>query len=405
MPTLLQINSVINYSSTGRIAEELGQVAIARGWESYVAFGRHERPSKSKLFKIGSDLDIKFHVLRTRLFDSHGLGSSKSTAQLVENIKIIKPDIIHLNNLHGYYLNIQVLFDFLASENIPIIWTLYDCWPFTGHCTYFDFVGCDKWKSECFNCPQSNQYPASYFLDRSTQNYQLKKKLFTSVDNLTIISNSNWLKNLIKQSYLKNYTTQVINSGINTKVFKPVFSKEIKSKYNLEGKFVVLGVANDWIQRKGLNDFIQLSNIIDSKIKIVLLGLNKSQQKSIPKNILGIERTENIKELIELYSCADVFVNPTWEDNFPTTNLEALACGTPVITYRTGGSPEAIDLKTGVVVQKGDIAGLLDAIKRIEFNGKEFYSKECVDRAKRLFNKDDRFQDYISLYQSVLNKN
>ena len=405
MPTLLQINSVINYSSTGRIAEELGQVAIARGWESYVAFGRHERPSKSKLFKIGSDLDIKFHVLRTRLFDSHGLGSSKSTAQLVENIKIIKPDIIHLNNLHGYYLNIQVLFDFLAKVNIPIIWTLYDCWPFTGHCTYFDFVGCDKWKSECFNCPQLNQYPASYFLDRSKQNYQLKKKLFTSVDNLTIISNSNWLKNLIKQSYLKNYTTQVINSGINTKVFKPVLSKEIKSKYNLEGKFVVLGVANDWIKRKGLNDFIQLSNIIDSKIKIVLIGLNKSQQKSIPKNILGIERTENIKELIELYSCADVFVNPTWEDNFPTTNLEALACGTPVITYRTGGSPEAIDLKTGVVVQKGDIAGLLDAIKQIEFKGKEFYSKECVARAKRLFNKDDRFQDYISLYQSVLNKN
>ena len=212
MKKLLQINSVINYSSTGRIAEELGQGAIARGWESYVAFGRHERPSKSKLFKIGSDLDIKFHVLRTRLFDSHGLGSSKSTAQLVENIKIIKPDIIHLNNLHGYYLNIQVLFDFLAKVNIPIIWTLYDCWPFTGHCTYFDFVGCDKWKSECFNCPQLNQYPASYFLDRSKQNYQLKKNLFTSVDNLTIISNSNWLKNLIKQSYLKNYTTQVINS-------------------------------------------------------------------------------------------------------------------------------------------------------------------------------------------------
>jgi len=399
---LLQINSVVNFGSTGRIAEELGQVAIADGWESYIAYGRNERLSKSKLIRIGTDWDIKSHVLQTRLFDRHGLGSLKATNKLIEQIKLIKPDIIHLNNLHGYYLNIKVLFKYLSVIEIPVLWTIYDCWPMTGHCAYFDLVDCDKWKTKCYSCPQLNKYPASFLLDRSKKNYVLKNELFNSVKNLTIISNSKWLGSIISQSYLRNYPVKIINSGINIDDFRPVQSNFVKDKYNLHEKFIILGVASEWDQRKGLEDFLELNKKLDSNYQIILVGLNKSQIKCLPQNIIGITKTESVQELATYYSNSDIFINPTWEDNFPTTNLEALACGTPVITYNTGGSPEAIDSDTGFVVEKGDIQGLINAINTIKEKGKSFYSTACRARAEQLYDKNDRYIDYIRLYKSLL---
>lgn len=399
---ILQINSVVNSGSTGRIAEEIGQTAIDAGWKSYIAYGRNERPSQSELIKIGSDWDIKIHGLQTRLFDRHGLASKSATKAFVDEVKKIKPDIVHLHNIHGYYINIEILIDCLKELNCPVVWTLHDCWSITGHCSNFTFVGCEKWKTECNSCPQIKSYPASWGVDRSKKNFHLKKGLFNSLSNLTLVPVSNWLAEIIGESFLQSVPVRVIHNGINTKVFRPTDENVFREKYNLQHKFIMVGVASVWSQRKGLKDFVELSRVLDSVYKIVLVGLSRKQIEELPDNIIGIERTESVEELAEIYSTGDVFLNPTYEDNFPTTNLEALACGTPVISYNTGGSPEAIDESTGIVVEQGDIQGLVDAINVIKDNGKQFYSDACVSRAHRLYKKEDRFKEYLELYEELL---
>lgn len=402
MKKLLQINSVVNSGSTGRIAEEIGQTAIAAGWKSYIAYGRNDRPSQSELIKIGNDWDIKMHGFQTRLFDRHGLGSRSATKELIGKIKEISPDIIHLHNIHGYYINIEILFNYLRNTNIPVVWTFHDCWPITGHCSYFTFVGCEKWKKKCYNCPQKTSYPASWFVDRSEKNFHLKKELFTSLPNLTLVPVSNWLSGILKESYLQGFPIKLIHNGINTDVFKPSTSKAFRSNHGLEYKFLLLGVASDWSPRKGMKDFIELSKHLNCDYQIVLVGLSREQIEQLPDNILGIERTESVEELAELYASCDVYVNPTYEDNFPTTNLESLACGTPVITYKTGGSPEAIDEFTGIVVEQGNIAKLIDVINNVKDKGKQSYSEACVNRAYRLYKKEDRYQEYIEFYEQLL---
>lgn len=401
MNTLLQINSVVNSGSTGRIAEEIGQTAIAAGWKSYIAYGRNDRPSQSELIKIGNDWDIKMHGFQTRLFDRHGLGSRSATKELIGKIKEISPDIIHLHNIHGYYINIVILINYLQKTNIPIVWTFHDCWPITGHCSYFSFVGCEKWKKKCYECPQKTSYPASWLVDRSEKNFRLKKELFTSLPNLTLVPVSQWLSGILKESFLKGYPIKVIHNGINTDVFNPSSSSDFRAKHGLENKFILLGVASVWSPRKGLKDFIELSKHLNSDYQIVLIGLSREQIEQLPDNILGIERTESVEELAELYASSDVYVNPTYEDNFPTTNLESLACGTPVITYQTGGSPEAIDNETGIVVEQGNIHKLIEAINQIKGEDKNTYSDACEKRANRLYRKEDRYREYLELYNQL----
>jgi glycosyltransferase involved in cell wall biosynthesis len=402
MATLVQINTVVNYGSTGGTVEGIGQVAIDNGWNSYIAYGRHKRSSSSKIIKIGTEWDIKKHVLKTRFLDKHGFGSLAATKKLIREIENIKPDIIHLLNLHGYYINVDVLFKYLSKKDISIVWTLFDCWAFTGHCTYFDFVGCEKWKNKCFSCPQKKEYPASWILDNSNSNYLKKKELFTSLRNLKLIVHSEWLQKLVKQSFLEDFPVKIIHNGINIDTFQYTEERNFINENNLRNFKIILGVASEWIKRKGLSDFIKLSGIIDSNTKILLVGLSQHQIKTLPDNIVGIPRTNNVQELRELYSSANVFVNPTWEDNFPTTNLEALACGLPVVTYNTGGSPEAIDLNTGIVVEKGDIKGLANSIAEVLSNGKDSYSQFCIERAQQFFNKTDRFQEYVNFFNSEL---
>jgi len=402
MKKLLQINSVVNSGSTGRIAEEIGQTAVATGWKSFIAYGRNDRSSQSELIKIGNDWDIKMHGIKTRLFDKHGLGSKSATKELIGKIKEISPDLIQLHNIHGYYINIEILFNYLRKTNIPVVWTFHDCWPITGHCAHFSFVGCEKWKTQCNNCPQMKNYPSSWIVDRSEKNYNLKKELFISLPNLTLVSVSKWLSGILKESYLQHYPLNVIHNGINTEVFRPSADNVFRIKYRLDNKFILLGVATSWGSKKGLYDFIELGKLLKTDFQIVLVGLTKKQIEKLPDNILGIERTESVKELAEIYSASDVFVNPTYEDSFPTTNIESLACGTPVITYKTGGSPEAIDELTGIVVEQGNIAKLVDAIKMVKNNGKQYYSDACVNRAHRLYKKEDRYQEYIELYDSLL---
>src|SRR5690554_4239501 len=249
MKKILKINTVVNSGSTGRITEEIGQLAIKAGWKSYIAYGRNKRPSESELIKIGNSWDNKMHGLQTRLFDMHGLASKNATNDLVIQIKKIKPDIIHLHNIHGYYLNYEILFSFLNVVNIPVVWTLHDCWPITGHCTYFTYVGCNKWETECFSCPQKTNYPASFLIDRSKKNFNRKKELFNSLMDVTIVPVSNWLSDILKKSFLHKYPVRVINNGINTEVFKPTESSEFRVKYSIENKFILLGVAIDWEPR------------------------------------------------------------------------------------------------------------------------------------------------------------
>ena len=375
---------------------------MQQGHESYIAFGRGNRPSASKTIRIGNDWDFRLHALKTRLFDLHGFGSKKATKDFIKNVIGINPDIIHLHNIHGYYLNVEALFNYLKQANKPVVWTFHDCWPFTGHCSYFDGVNCFKWVTECHHCPNKKRYPASWFLDNSRNNYHRKKDLFTGVKNLTIITPSHWLAAHLKNSFLREYPVKVIHNGIDLEAFNPKQSAEIFEKYDLQQWPIVLGVASVWDKRKGLADFIRLREFLSENIQVVLVGLNNQQLNALPKGIKGIARTESIQELAALYSVASVFVNPTYVDNFPTTNIEALACGTPVVAYNTGGSPEAVDEHTGMVVEKGDIKGLAEAIHSIIEKGKEHYTPLCRARAESYFNKDERFMDYLRLYESLI---
>lgn len=402
---VLQINTTVNSGSTGRIAEEIGKLLISKGEESYIAFGREEKDSKSNKIKIGAKNDFYSHVLFTRLFDRHGFSSGKATEKFLEIVSDIQPDIIHLHNIHGYYLNIAVLFDFLNIINKPVIWTLHDCWSFTGHCAHFEDINCTKWQSHCKVCPKVNRYPGSWWIDNSFKNFADKRQLFTSFRNLHIVVPSKWLRDLVSKSFLGEFPVSVVYNGVDVNTFQPSDNSEFSqiSSPSIEGKNVILGVANVWQKSKGFDDFINLSKIISENYVIVLVGLTPVQLKGLPKNIIGINRTESPSQLACWYSVATSFVNPTWSDNFPTTNLEALACGTPVITYQTGGSAEAINSETGYVVEKGNINGLWNAIQETEKKGKAFYNITCRTRALEYFNKKDRFLEYLELYQRIIN--
>lgn len=393
---ILQINSVCGVGSTGRIATDLYKVLEEQGHECLIAYGRGTAPEGINSYKIGTNIDNYLHVARTRLLDQHGYGSKKPTIELIKKIKEYNPDIIHLHNLHGYYLNLEVLFNYLAESNKPVVWTLHDCWIFTGHCSHFDYIGCEKWKSECNHCPQKKEYPSSYLLDNSFQNFRKKKELFTKLKNLTIITPSQWLANLVRKSFLNKYPVQVVNNGIDLEVFKSTPS-DFRKKYQLEQKKIILGVANVWAERKGFDTFIQLSSKLDDNYRIVLVGLTNKQKNTLPSNIIGITKTNNVNELVEIYSAADVFINPTREDNFPTTNIEAIACGTPVITYRTGGSVESVNETCGLIIDKDDFQSLANALK---YNFPSLNKDSIVKQAQK-YNKYDKYSEYINIYEDM----
>lgn len=401
MPKLLQINVTANWGSTGKIAEDIGKVAMSNGWESYIAYGRDTNPiSTSKLIQIGNKWDMYYHGLQTRIFDRHGLASIKATMDFIETVKQIDPDIIHLHNIHGYYINYEILFDYLSKAKKPVVWTLHDCWPFTGHCAHFDAVGCNKWKTGCNCCEYKSAFPTTNLFCNSANNYRRKKEAFTSVENMIFIPVSDWLSNFISESFLSKYPRKTIHNGIDTSVFSP--TNIINDK---KDKFSIIGIASIWSERKGLNDFIELRKLLPNEYEITIIGLNKEQIDSLPNGINGIARTNSLTELINHYSSADVYVNPTYEDNFPTTNIEALACGTPVITYRTGGSIEAIDSNTGYIVEQGDISDLVNKIIQVCNDSNKTKTREfCRERAVRLYNKNDRFKEYIELYDSLIKK-
>lgn len=402
MTKLLLLNVSANSGSTGRIAEEIGRCAQKYRFDVYAGYGFRNNGSYLHTIKIGSKTDHYLHALLTRLTDRHGFGSVGATRKFIRQLDAINPDIINLHNIHGYYLNIRLLSDWLRRHNRPVVWTFHDCWPFTGHCSYFDAVHCDMWKSGCRNCPNKHGYPESILADNSEKNYNEKRRLFCAMPNLTIVTPCHWMAENVKASFLGRFPVRVIYNGVDTDVFKPACAGEVshlKHEKSLDGKKIILGVASVWDRRKGLEDFIRLSKMLSDNERIVLIGLNNKQLASLPENIIGISRTENTTQLAEYYSMADVFVNPTYVDNFPTTNIEALACGTPVVTYKTGGSPEAIDTTTGSVVEKGDQVSLLNAI-RSRYKNEEI-SKKCRERAVDNFDSRDRLRDYVNLFNDI----
>lgn len=399
---IFQISSEVNSGSVGRIAEQIGEAILAEGWESYIAYARENLPSKSKIVKIGNRIDLLYHGVITRLTDRHGFASKRATKLLIKRIQDIQPDLIQMQHLHGYFINIELLFEFLSKANIPVVWTFHDCWAFTGHCAYYEYIGCQKWQKQCEKCPQTHEYPKS-FVDNSFKNFTKKRELFNSVENLTIVSVSNWLRNETLKSFLNKNSVKVILNGVDQNVFYPrENSKSLRERYRLNDKFIILGVANPWSERKGLKYFLELSNVITEDQKIVLVGLSQDQIEKLPDSIIGISRTANSDELAELYSFADVFVNPTLEEALGMTNIEALSCGTPVVTFKSGGSPETIDETTGIVVEKGNTLELLNGINEIQKNSKGYYSSACISRVKSTFNKRENFKKYIDLYKELL---
>lgn len=395
---IVSINTVTS-GSTGKIMLQVSSVASAKGHQAYIAYplGRHNLEIKENAIPIGNRFSEDFHIIMDRFTGLNGCFSYFATKKFINKLKKIKPDVIHLHNLHNCYINLRLLFNYIKKYNICTVWTLHDCWAFTGHCPHFLMADCYKWKTGCYNCPKYKEYPQSY-VDNSKFMYKFKKKWFTGVDNLTIVTPSKWLGDLVKQSFLKDYPVKVINNGIDLSVFKPTES-DFRKKYNLENKFILLGVAFGWGVKKGLDVFVELSKKLDDRFQIVLVGTNDEVDKQLPDNIISIHRTNNQQELAEIYTAADLFVNPTREENYPTVNMESLACGTPVITFNTGGSPEIIDETCGMVVPKDDAESLYNEIVKISTEN-PYYKEACLKRSED-FDMHKRFEEYVKLYEVI----
>ena len=395
---IVQINSVCGRGSTGKICVAVSELLSKKGVENYILYSRWLSDYPIAI-KYEDDHYAKWQALREKVFGTYGFEAKSATRKLIKNLEEIKPDIVHLHILHCHDCNLTMLFDYLRKKHIKVFWTFHDCWAITGYCPHFDMINCTKWKENCGHCPDWKRF--SWFFDRSKEMQRRKKAMVDGLD-LTIITPSEWLAGVVKKSFMKDFPIKVINNGIDLNVFKPIEHADseldnIKMQYGLTGKKIILGVADVWSVRKGLPDFIRLRERLDDSFVIVLVGVTRDVQKNLPKGILGIQRTQNQQELALMYAAADVFVNPTYEENYPTTNLESMACGTPVITYRTGGSPEMLTPDTGWVVNKGDVDALVDVIQSIDYQNLS-RRKKCLERAQEFFAKESCFEKYAALY-------
>ena len=400
---IVQINGGAK-GSTGKIMMGIAEVARAQGHEvmcaSPITTTNRDAGEDCGYYRIGTFNSRRVNVALARITGFNGCFAWFETYKLLKKIDEFKPDIIHLHNLHDSYINLSMLFSYIKKHNVPTVWTLHDCWAFTGQCPYFTIAKCNKWKAGCYGCPQYKAYPSSLY-DNTKRMWQLKKKWFTGVKNMTIVTPSEWLAGLARESYLKQYPIEVINNGIDLNVFKPTHSN-FREQYGIPGdKYIVLGVSFAWGYRKGLDCFVEMAEKLGEQYQIVLVGTDDEIDKNLPKNIISIHRTQNQKELAEIYSTADVFAMPTREENYPTVNMEAIVCGTPVVTFDTGGSPEMLDDKTGIVVEANDIEATMKAIKDI-CEKKRCNDEEYIVAYSKDFDMQKKFAEYIELYANVL---
>ena len=403
---VFEVNTICGTGSTGRIAAELAHMLEEKGDECCIAFSRGNAPADVTAYQFGNRWEIIWHGIMTRLTDRHGMYSKSATRELIGKIREYQPDVIHLHNLHGYYLNIELLFEFLKEYGKPVVWTLHDCWTYTGHCYHYECVHCSRWMQECHDCPLKKDYPGSLFLDRSRENYKKKKELFTSVPKLHLVTPSIWLREEVKKSFFgqpsKLYPTGVpctaIPNGIDIEKFQKHVT-DLKQKMGLEGKKIVLGVANVWTKQKGFEDFIALSKMLDESFRIVMVGVDKKRKKQLPDSIIALERTNHLDELIALYSIADVYFNSSIEETMGMTTGEAICCGTPVVVYRSTAIPESVGEGCGFVLEAGDLEGVKNAIVTIS-SDREPYSRACLAYKKR-FDQRISNETYDRIYQEM----
>ena len=405
MPTLIQINVTANWGSTGKIAESIGENAIQKGWNSYVVYGRMNNPSTSKTKKVGSMFAVGFHYIGHFLFDKEGLGSKAATKKLVEYIKDKKPDIIQLHNIHDHWLNYKVLFGYLNKTNIKVVWTFHDFWAITGHCTHFITKKCEKFIEECNDCPftQGKIFP---LIKQSKRNFYLKKSLFESNKNLTIVPVSKWVDSYVRQSFLKDKEIRVIPNGIDTTIFKPTYNNlDSLDSFLGSNEFIIMAVSSQWkSDSKGLNDYIAMSKMLKSDERIVLVGVNDDIISSLPHNIIGVKRTNNQQELASLYTRANVICSFSLAETFGLTIIEGYACGTPAVVYDNTAPPSLISQETGFVVPNKDYEAAYEAIQKIKNTGKKHYSDACIQFVQENYSKERSCNEYITLYEELLKK-
>lgn len=401
---IVEIN-MVPFGSTGRIMFQIADCVKAHGddvrtYATYIASKRYIKPPQAPEGHryYGSYLGNTTHAVLARLTGKNCYYSKRSTKRLIADIEDYQPDIIHLHNLHAAYINFPIFFDWLKKSGKRVIWTFHDCWPFTGKCPYFELCGCDRWKTGCHDCPQLSQYPSAH-RDVTRQLWDDKRAWFNGLEHLHIVTPSKWLADTVKQSFLKTHPVTVINNGIDLSFFHPTPS-DFRRKYNCEDKFLLLGVASPWGYRKGLDVFIELAKRLEDAYQIVLVGTTEEIDKNLPAGIISIHRTESVNRLAELYSAADLFVNPTRDETFGLVNAEALACGTPIITFRSGGSPEVIDERSGLIVDRDDVDAMESAIHYVR-RQRPFAKEDCIARAK-LFDKMQKYQEYYSLYCNLM---
>ena len=402
MPTLLLINVALNWGSTGKIVEGIGVMSQAQGWKVFVAHGaRYKNHSSTKSIQVSSKVGEWIHYIESSLFDAQGLGSRCDTNRFLKHLDEIRPDIVHIHNIHGCFINYPLLFTYLKEHNIPVVWTLHDCWAMTGHCTYFMRTNCKNWQTGCNHCPQKKTFPATYLFDRSKKNYALKKSLFTSLPVMHITTVSNWLKDIAVASYFNKYPVTVVPNGIKTDVLVPKTSA-IKEQYGIQGKKLLLAVAIGLDERKGLYDYISLAERLPEQYQLMLVGLTEKEQKTLPKNVIGVKRINGAKELAAYYSAADALLSLSYEETFGMTIAEAMACGTPAIVYDNTAQPELITPETGLVVKSGDVEGVKNAIEEVCAKGKAAFSIACREHALE-YDEKKCYQKYLDIYSKILN--
>ena len=399
---VLQINSVCGIRSTGRICTDISVVLCQTGDECRIVYGREMVPEIFQKYahRVGNDFSVKIDAIKTRLLDNAGFNSKKATKELIAWIEDYNPDIIHLHNIHGYYINIEILFEYLKIANKPVIWTLHDCWAFTGHCSHFSLIDCNKWKTMCQNCPQTKNYPSSLFFDNSEKNFKKKKQLFTSLDNMTLVTPSEWLAGKVRESFLGKYDVISIPNGIDLEIFKPTKSN-FREKYGFENKKIILGVSTFWDESKGIKDFVELSKILPSDYQIVLVGISEEEvrAKGLPQNIFCMSRTNSVKELSEIYTAADVFVNPSRQETMGLVTVEAMACGTPVVVSNYTAVPEVVTEAGGIVLDSISAESILEGINYIFSRN---YDNTVANAEK--FEKKQQYYKYINLYKTKVIK-
>lgn len=399
---VLLVNAVCGKGSTGRICTDIYSTLKKHGHEAVVAYA-HGEPTRidvADTFRINDVKGYYVHNILARITDRAGFYSTRATKRFIKFIEEYKPDVIHLHNLHGFYINIEILFNYLAQANVKVIWTLHDCWTFTGHCAYYSFAKCNKWLTECHACPLKRDYPQSLFMDRSRRNYRDKRRLFTSLNQLTLTTPSEWLAGEVRKSYLGKYPVVPIYNGIDLSSFRPVESSVRQSLGITPEKTMLLAVAYDWSERKGLDDLVRLNELMDKdKYQLVIVGLSNNQIERLPEDIIKLPRTESLEDLVKLYSAADIFVNTSYEETMGMVTAEALACGTPAVAYDQTAVPEVVDSHSGIVVKAGNVSGLLSALSEAERLDK----KACRRRAQT-FEKNNQYEKYYQLYLDVLSK-